>query len=441
MGTFIPNTNKQRDEMLGDIGLNGMDDLFRDLPSRCIYNDMLDIPKGLSEIEVVESITKISKKNKVFDKILRGAGSYNHYIPTTVPSIASKEEFLTAYTPYQGEISQGILQSIFEYQTMICEITGMQYSNASVYDGATAAAEAINMCVDKKHDNVLIAETVDKRIIDTIHTYNLGKNININIIPMKDGELDKNALKDMIGDDSACLLIQQPNYYGILEDVDNIESVVHNAGVKLIMSCYPTSLGLLKTPGEYGADIAVGDGQPLGLDVAYGGPYLGFMATKKSMFRKLPGRIVGQTVDCNDNKGYVLTLQAREQHIRREKAGSNICSNQAHCALKIAIYLSTLGKEGFKEVAIQCASKAAYLQNELSKIGLNLVYKKSYFNEFVVKCKNRDDILKRLEENNILGGLPLDNDKILWCVTELIKKEDMDKVVNIVKEVNDELDI
>jgi len=441
MGAFIPNTIDQRKKMLGEIGLNNMNDLFNDLPKECVYKDELGIPNGLSEIEVTDSITKMAKKNKVFDKIFRGAGSYNHYIPSTVSSISLKEEFLTAYTPYQGEISQGILQSIFEYQTMICEITGMQYSNASVYDGATAAAEAVSMCADKKHEVVLIAETVDKRIIDTVYTYNLGKNLEIKIVPMKNGEVDKDILEEMLNERSACVLMQQPNFYGVLEDVDLIEKLVHNFKAKLIMSCYPTSLGLLKTPGEYGADIAVGDGQPLGLNLAYGGPYLGYMATTKNMFRKLPGRIVGETMDKGEKKGYVLTLQAREQHIRREKASSNICSNQAHCALKTAIYLSTLGKEGFKEVAVQCASKAKYLQSELSKVGLDLLYKKPYFNEFVTKGEYSNEILKKLEDNNILGGLPLGDDKILWCVTELISKEDMDNLVMFIKGVNDEFNI
>ena len=388
MGTFIPNTESQRKEMLNEIGVENIEDLFKDIPNKCLYNQAFNIPEGISELEVTEKLQNISTKNRVFDKVLLGAGAYKHYIPSTVSSIASKEEFLTSYTPYQGEISQGILQSIFEYQTMICEITGMQYSNASVYDGATAAAEAVNMCVDKKHDVILVSETVDKRILDTILTYNIGKDRKVEIIPMNEGETDKEALKDMMSEKNACLLIQQPNYYGILENVEEIERIVHESGAKLIMSCYPTSLGMLKTPGEYGADIAVGDGQPLGLDIAYGGPYLGFMATNKDMFRKLPGRIVGQTLDNKGKISYVLTLQAREQHIRREKASSNICSNQAHCALKVAIYLSTLGKKGFYEVAVQCTSKANYMQMQLSKIGLKLVYEKPYFNEFITYCNN-----------------------------------------------------
>jgi glycine dehydrogenase subunit 1 len=441
MGTFIPNTDKQRTEILEEMGKSSINELFSNIPGECLIKDGYMIPKGISEMEVLDHMKKVGKENKVYEKVLRGAGAYKHFIPSTVTSISAKEEFLTAYTPYQGEISQGILQSIFEYQTMICEITGMDVSNASVYDGATAAAEAVNMCVDNKHRTILVSDGVDKRILETIKTYNLGKDTNIKQIPMKDGQTDLVSLEKTIRDGDACLLIQHPNYYGVLEDVDEIEKIVHQSNVKLIMSCYPISLGILKTPGEYGADIAVGEGQPMGLSMAYGGPYLGFMAAKKSMFRKLPGRIVGQTLDNKGETGYVLTLQAREQHIRREKAGSNICSNQAHCALRVAIYLATLGKEGFKDVAVQCSSKASYFHKELAKEGILLAYDKPFFNEFTTICEKRDEILERLDESNILGGLPLEEDKIIWCVTEMISKNDMDHVISIIKEVRDEFDI
>lgn len=436
MGTFIPNTREEQKSMLEEIGYSSLDDLFKDIPTECMFKGELNIPKGKAELEVVREIDKMADRNKMYKKIFRGAGAYYHYVPSIVDTVSNKEEFVTSYTPYQAEISQGILQSIFEYQTMICELTGMEATNASVYDGCSAAAEACTMCIERKRRKIYISETVDPRIIETIRTYNFGSDAEILMVPKVDGETDSKSLKDMLDDQSACLVIQQPNYFGILEEVDALSDVVHEAGVKLIMSCNPISLGLLKTPGEYGADIAVGEGQPLGLGLAYGGPYLGFMATTKKMFRKLPGRIAGETVDKNGERGFVLTLQAREQHIRREKASSNICSNQALCALKVAVYLSAVGPKGIKEVAVQCTSKAHYLQKGLEKAGLKLEYDKPFFNEFVTDSCDSSKLLKALDEKDILGGLPLGDNRILWCTTEMATKEDMDELINATKEVS-----
>ncbi|MBK5253105.1 MAG: aminomethyl-transferring glycine dehydrogenase subunit GcvPA [Peptostreptococcaceae bacterium] len=436
MGTFIPNTREEQKSMLAEIGYSNLEELFKDIPSECIFKGELNIPKGKSELEVVREIEKIADKNKLYKKIFRGAGAYYHYIPAIVDTVSNKEEFLTSYTPYQAEISQGILQSIFEYQTMMCELTGMETSNASVYDGCSAAAEACTMCRERKRAKIYISETVDPRTVKTICTYNFGSGAETIMIPKVNGETDINKLKEMLDDESACLVIQQPNYFGVLEDVDKISTIVHEAGAKLIMSCNPISLGLLKTPEEYGVDIAVGDGQPLGLGLAYGGPYLGFMTTTKKMFRKLPGRIVGETFDKKGERGFVLTLQAREQHIRREKASSNICSNQALCALKVAVYLAAVGQKGINEVAVQCTSKAHYLQKGLGEVGLKLEYDKPFFHEFVTTSSDSNKLLKALDKKGILGGLPLEDNRILWCTTEMATKEDMDELIAVAKEVN-----
>ena len=324
MGSYIPNTGKEQLEMLKSMGYSSMDDLFAAIPDDMKLKDGLDLPEGKSELEVSRIMKGIAAKNRVFSSIFRGAGAYNHYIPAVVGSVLSNESVQTAYTPYQAEISQGLLQSIFEYQTMICDLTGMEASNASVYDGAEAAAEGIAMCRDKKRNRALISAAVLPAALETVKTYCFGNEMELEIIPEKNGVTDLDYLKEHMDKSVACVYIQHPNYYGNLEDAETIGEIVHESGAKYIMGVNPISLGVLKTPAEYGADIAVGEGQPLGLPMAFGGPYLGFMACREKMMRKLPGRIVGQTVDADGKTGYVLTLQAREQHIRREKASSNI---------------------------------------------------------------------------------------------------------------------
>lgn len=436
MGSYVPNTVKERQEMLEKIGCQAIDDLFGNIPEDVKIKGGLKIPEGMSELEVRKTMEKIAGKNKVFSTIFRGAGAYKHYIPSIVKSVTSKENLVTAYTPYQAEISQGILQSIFEYQTMICDLTGMDTSNASVYDGAASAAEAIAMCRERKRTKALISGAVQPSVLETVKTYCYGNGIELEVIPEKDGKTDLDYIKEHVDKETACVYIQHPNYYGNLEDAQAIGETVHEAGAKFIMGVNPISLGILKTPREYGADVAVGDGQPLGLPMAFGGPYLGFMACVSSMQRKLPGRIVGQTVDHNGKTGYVLTLQAREQHIRREKASSNICSNQALCALAVSVYLAAMGNEGLENAAVQCTSKAHYLAAELEKIGWQVENKGEFFHEFVTSSEiSSEKALKVLEDAGILGGYPLDDHRILWCCTEMNTKDEMDEVVRILKEV------
>ena len=436
MGSYVPGTLAEREQMLKAIGMEREDQLYADVPEQMLLREPLNIPSGMSELEVRSRMAELAEKNRVFKTVLRGAGAYDHYIPSIVKYIPAKEEFLTAYTPYQAEMSQGILQSIFEYQTMICQLTGMDVSNASVYDGATAAAEAAAMCRDRKRSVTLVSAAVHPDAVNTIRTYCYGSNTEVRIVPCKDGKTDLEALKEMLTPDVASLVLQQPNFYGQLEDAKAIGEAVHAAKAMFILSCDPLSLAILPTPKEVGADVMVGEGQCLGLPIAWGGPYLGIMATTTKHMRKLPGRIVGETHDDAGNKAYVLSLQAREQHIRREKASSNICSNEALCALTAGVYMATMGPEGMKEAARQTTAKAHYLMDELCKIeGVSRKYAGEFYQEFVTVQPKRCEILKALEENGILGGLPLGEDEILWCATEKVTKAELDRAVAIVKEV------
>lgn len=436
MGSYVPNTNDERLEMLHACGYESFEDMFKIIPDELKLKDVLKLPAGKSELETRRFVSAMADKNKVFPHIFRGAGAYNHYVPSMVKNVLSKENLQTAYTPYQAEISQGILQSIFEYQTLICELTGMDVSNASVYDGASAAAEALSMCYGRKQKKAVVSGAANPYVLETIKTYTFGNNMEVVIIPPKDGMTDMDALKAALDDNTASVYIQQPNFFGNIEDAEAIGEAAHAAGAKFIMGVNPMTLGVLKTPREYGADIAVGEGQPLGLPLGFGGPYLGFMASTQKMMRQLPGRIVGQTADDNGTVGYVLTLQAREQHIRREKASSNICSNQALCALAVGVYLSTMGPEGLKNVASQSLSKAHYLADGLAGAGLTIENKGAFFNEFVtVSDIESAQLLAALEAEDILGGYPLDDHRILWCCTEMNTKEEMDAVIRIVKEV------
>lgn len=435
MGSYIPNGPAERQKMLEAIGADSMEALFSHIPAE-VRAGALDLPEGLSELAVRRRMEGLAAKNQVFRSIFRGAGAYWHYIPAIVKNVAAKEEFLTAYTPYQAEISQGILQSIFEYQTMICELTGMDVSNASLYDGASAAAEAAAMCRDRKRRKVLLSGAADPQILATVQTYAFGADAPVEIVPVRDGRTDPEALRAALSPDVACALVQQPNFYGQIEDAQALGEIVHEAGAKYILSANPISLGLLATPGELGADIAVGEGQPLGLPMAFGGPYLGFIACVKALMRKLPGRIVGETVDTRGERAFVLTLQAREQHIRREKASSNICSNQALCALTAAAYLSAVGPGGLRETAEQCAAKARYAAGKLCEIpGISLAYGGEFFHEFVTRLPATPDaVLAALEDKGILGGLPV-QDGILWCATEMCTKEQIDEMAETVREV------
>ena len=436
MASYIPSTRSEREEMLAVVGVESYRDLYRDVPAEMLLSDGgLNIPEGLSELEVCRKVTKMAQKNVIFPTVLRGAGAYDHYIPSIVKYIPAKADFLTAYTPYQAEMSQGILQSIFEYQTGICELTGMDVSNASVYDGATAAAEAAAMCRDRKRKVTLISAAAHPDTINTVRTYCYGTGDALVIVPAKDGKTDIDALKELLKSDVASLYVQQPNFYGQFEDTAAISELVHAGGAMLILGCNPIALGIMASARDQGADIAVGEGQPLGMPLSYGGPYLGFMATTSKNMRKLPGRIVGETVDSRGERAYVLSLQAREQHIRREKASSNICSNQALCALTAGLYLAAMGPKGLAEAAKQSMSKAHYLASELCKLpGVELLYKGDYFHEFVTTLPKADEVLKALEDQGILGGLKLE-EGVLWCATEKVAREELDRAVAIVKEV------
>ena len=435
MGSYVPSTLAERQQMLEAIGLKDYRDLYKDVPQDMYLEGELNIPAGMSELEVRRAVSAMADKNTVFSTVLRGAGAYDHVIPSIVSYIPAKEEFLTAYTPYQAEMSQGVLQSIFEYQTMICELTGMDVSNASVYDGATAAAEAAAMCRDRKRTVTLISGAAHPDTIATVRTYCYGTGHELKVVPCKDGKTDMDALKEMLTPDVSGVYIQQPNFYGQLEDAEALGEAIHAAGAMYILGCNPIALGIMKTPKDCGADIAVGEAQPLGMPLSYGGPYLGYMATTTKHMRKLPGRIVGETVDAKGERAYVLSLQAREQHIRREKASSNICSNQALCALIAGLYLSVMGPNGLAEAAKQSMSKAHYLASELCKLpGVSLKYEGAYFHEFVTVMPKTEEVLAALQANGILGGLPIDGG-VLWCATEKVSKAQLDKAVEIVKEV------
>ena len=435
MGSYIPNTRAEREAMLREAGYGSFAELYADVPPGVLLPDGPAIPSGKSELAVRKELGRLAGRNKVYGTIFRGAGAYNHYIPAIVRNVAAKEEFITAYTPYQPEISQGVLQSIFEFQTMICELTALPVANASVYDGATATAEAIPMCIDRKRTKVLVSATVAPQVLEVVRTYCFGSGREVTVVPARDGLTDAEALQQALTDTTACFIMQQPNYFGLIEPAAALGSIAHGAGAKFVMNCNPTALALLAAPGECGADVAVGEGQPLGLPLSFGGPYVGYMAATQAMMRKLPGRIVGQTHDAAGHRAFVLTLQAREQHIRREKASSNICTNQSLCTLMVSAYLSAVGPDGVKEVASQCTAKAHYLQAELEKAGLARKYAGEFFHEFVTKGGDADKILAALDAEGILGGLPLAGDEILWCCTELCAKEDMDKAAAIVRTV------
>ena len=436
MGGYIPSAPAERQEMLEVLGLQSTEDLYADVPEE-VRIDHLNLPAGMSEMEVMRHMSAIADKNTRFQSIFRGAGAYRHYIPSIVKTVTSKEEFVTAYTPYQAEISQGILQSIFEYQTQMCELTGMDVSNASVYDGAVAAAEAVMMCQERKKSGVVVAGTADPQVLEVIRTYCESRRVPVTVLPMTDDyATDPAALQENMPAGCACVCFQSPNYYGIIEDAQGLIDAAHAAGAKAVMGVNPISLGLLKTPGEYGADIAVGEGQPLGLPLGFGGPWLGFMTCRQTLMRKLPGRIVGETTDDKGNRCYVLTLQAREQHIRREKASSNICSNEALCAMTASVYLASMGPEGLRQAAVSSSSHAHYLAEQLCGIpGFEMCSDRPYFHEFLTSCPVGPDVLNgALEEKGILGGLPVEGG-ILWCCTECNSKADIDHLVSAVKEV------
>lgn len=435
---FFPQTKEEIELMLKQAGMNSLDDLYADVPEQIRFRGEYDLPEPMSETEIRSLFEKLGEKNRRLT-VFAGAGCYDHYTPAVVPNIISRSEFLTSYTPYQTEISQGTLHYIFEYQSMMAELTGMDVSNASMYDGSTATAEAAIMALasTKKTDTVLVSASVDPKVLNVVKTYAHFHGFNVELIAENDGATDKEQMDARLEKGGvAGVIVQQPNYHGIVEDFSGFADSCHAHKSLFIVNSVAADLALLKTPGELGADVAVGDGQSLGIPMSFGGPSVGYMCCTEKLMRKMPGRIVGKTVDNRGQRVFVLTLQAREQHIRRQKATSNICSNESLMALFVTIYMSVMGKEGVKEAAQMSYDGAHYLHDALIATGLfSDKYERPFFNEFCVKYNGDVDRLQqRFIENGILGGVKVDADTLMFAVTEKRTKEEIDKLVNIAKE-------
>ena len=435
MFKFFPHTDDDLKAMLEKVGCKSLDDLYAQIPESIRFRGDYKIPSEMSEMEVRQLFEKLGSQNKQLT-CFAGYGVYDHYTPSVIPSLLQRSEFLTSYTPYQAEISQGTLHYIFEYQSMMAELTGMDISNASMYDGTTATAEAMMMAVaaGKKVNKVLVTETLNGETRKVLDTYALHQGIELVTIPAKDGVTDLSALRSLFStlEGVAGVIVQQPNVFGIIEDFTGFADVCHDNKALLIMNSVAADLAVLKTPGEWGADIAVGDGQSLGIPMQFGGPYVGYMCCTEKLIRKMPGRIVGMTKDSHDQRAFVLTLQAREQHIRRQKATSNICSNQSLMALFVTIYMSLMGRQGLKEAAQLSYAGAHYLCDELLKTGrFHLVYDRPFFNEFYVRYDGDVATLyQRFIDAGFLGGVSHE-DGILFAVTEKRTKEEIDNLVKI----------
>jgi glycine dehydrogenase subunit 1 len=432
---YVSNTEEQRKEMLKSIGINNVMELFHDIPQHLILKDKVNVPAALSELEVKRLMESLAAKNRTDMVSFLGAGAYWHFAPTIVNHLLLRGEFFTSYTPYQPEVSQGMLQAIFEYQTMICTLTGMDVTNASMYDNSSALAEAAIMaCRIKNKRKILISRAVHPEHREVVKTYLSANSIELVETGLEDGKTD---LSSADADDFAGVLVQQPNFFGIVEDLESISSCAHKADSLLVVSVNePTSLGILKSPGSFGADIVVGEGHSFGNPVSFGGPFVGFMATKKEFVRQIPGRLTGQTVDANGKRGFVLTLQAREQHIRREKSNSNICTNQALNALAVTITLAALGKE-LKTMAIQNMQKSHYAASQLESRGMSKLFSAPFYNEFVVEVLGMEKAKKELIKHGIVPGLDLGKfypeykNCMLFCVTEMHTREQIDELVHV----------
>ncbi len=443
---YIPNTEANRREMLAAIGVSSVEELFEDVPEAYRFPAM-NLPKAASEMEILDELYAIALKNKTTGcyATFLGAGAYNHFVPSVIPYLATRGEFLTAYTPYQPEVSQGTLQAVFEYQTMVAELTGMEVVNASHYDGATSMAEAAIMAVNVsngKRRKIIVSPSVHPQYRQTLRTYLPGDQVQIMGDDNHSASLDD--LKDMLDGNTACLIVQNPTFFGGLLDVNGLADSVHAAGALLVVVTVPVmSLGLLKPPGEYGADIVVAEGQPFGAGLNYGGPYLGIFAAREKYVRKMPGRLVGETNDTEGRRGYVLTLNTREQHIRREKATSNICTNQGLIALMAAMYLAYMGKSGVRRVAEMCYHKAQYAAAAIGKLeGYQILTEGPFFNEFVVQCPEPvSEINAKILKSGFLGGYDLEKDyperknQMLVCVTEMNTRQQIDRLVNVLKQL------
>lgn len=435
--SYFPHTEDDIKEMLQRIGVSSLDDLYADVPAEFVFKGQYDLPDAMSEQQIREHFAALDSRNTKL-KIFAGAGAYDHYTPSVVPYLASRSEFSTAYTPYQAEISQGTLRYIFEYQSMICELTGMEISNASMYDGPTAAAEAMFMAMacTKKKTRVLLSDTLLPNVRRVVETYAGFHGVQLGYIAQKDGQTSLEALKaELAAGDVAGIIVPAVNRFGIVEDFTGFAEAVHEAKAIVVEYCDPSVLAVIKTPGEWGFDVAVGDGQSLGLPLNFGGPYVGFMACSKEHVRKLPGRIVGQTEDAAGRRCFVLTLQAREQHIRREKATSNICSNESLMALYVTIYLSLMGPEGMHKVNSLSSCGAHYLHDELLATGkFEEVFDKPYIKEFVLKpLVPVEKLQQALLDAGYFGALATDEGYVSFCVTEKRTKAEIDGLVNVVK--------
>jgi len=426
---YLPNTDADRSLMLREIGVSSIEELFQDIPERYRHAHF-NLPPPLSELELKKELRQLASHNVSLDKYacFLGAGSYRHFIPSIVSYITGRSEFYTAYTPYQAEVSQGTLQAVYEYQSLVCQLTGMEVSNAGMYDGSTAAAEAAIMaCTITKKGKVAVLTTLNPTYRKVIDTYVGGRNLSLETV-----ELSSNHLSS----DRACLIVQQPNFFGYFEEMEAYVQKAHDIGALLIVIADPISLGMFKPPGDYGADIVVAEGQPLGIPISFGGPYLGIFACRKEYVRQMPGRIVGKTVDAEGKPGYVMTLVTREQYIRRERATSNICTSEALMALAAAVYLATLGKRGLRQIAELCYHKAHYAAEAIGKLkGYSLAFQQPFFKEFVIRCpvaprKINDALFKK----GIIGGLDISHiidNGMLLCVTEVNTKQDIDRLVEI----------
>ena len=435
--SYVPNTDQNRKEMFEKIGVRDFSELIRAIPQPVRLRDELKLPPPSSELELSRLLKKLAGSNKSTDRMIcfLGGGAYDHFVPAIVDQLISRSEFYTAYTPYQAEVSQGTLQSIYEFQSLICQLTGMDVANASMYDGATAAAEAALMAhAHTGRSEILVAGSLNPNYREVLETYCGSIKMKIVTLPLEQGLVDVETLKKKISDQVACVIVQTPNFFGLLENVGQMEPLTHSVGALLVLVCDPISLGILKTPQEYHADIAVGEGQALGNNLYLGGPYLGYFAARQELLRRMPGRIVGVTTDGQGRRGFVLTLQTREQHIRREKATSNICTNEALCALSASIYLSVMGKEGIREVAEQCLQKSHYALDKITEIdGYRRKFSAPFFKEFVVETPAPPKrIIKSLLKRNILAGIDLSlfdgkwKNQLLVCVTEKRTKEEID---------------
>lgn len=440
MYKFFPHTDEDIRAMLNTCGEKSLDDLYKDVPAELVLKREYALPDAMSEVEVRRFFDDLGRANVTMKPFI-GAGCYDHYSPSVVQNIVERSEFLTSYTPYQAEISQGTLQYIFEYQSMMTELTGMEVSNASMYDGCTATAEAMMMAVAaaKKRNKVLISDTVNPIITRVVETYAKYNGVVIEHIVEEGGVTSRKDLEEKLAvGDVAGVIVASPNFYGILEDYTGWGDMIHQAKALMIMNCTASALGAIKTPAEWGADIAVGDGQSLGIPMNFGGPYVGYLCTNKKLIRKMPGRIVGATKDADGKRTFVLTLQAREQHIRREKATSNICSNESLMALFVTVYMALMGPKGLKEVNEMSYANAHYLADELVKTGLfSMAYPdKPFLHEFAVKTTLNIDGLQNYCMPDAQFGLKIADDTLLLCCTETVTKADIDHLVEQVKMFN-----